>query len=107
MERLTALAVPRRGDPFLVAPRLEAPMVADSPAAQLDLDLLAWDEADDPFARLAEAAAARLGGPPQRIAVGSRTWAEHALGVQRAVPGAVLELAAPVLDRLRMVKTPA
>jgi Xaa-Pro aminopeptidase len=42
-----------------------------------------------------------------RLAVGARTWAEHALGVQRALPGSVLELASPVLDRLRMVKTPA
>jgi Xaa-Pro aminopeptidase len=106
MERLTALAVPRRGDPFLVVPRLEAPMVAASPAALLDLDLLPWDETDDAFARLAEAAAARLGAAPRRIAVGARTWAEHALGVQQAVPGAALELAGPVLDRLRMVKTP-
>jgi Xaa-Pro aminopeptidase len=107
MERLTALAVPRRGRPFLVVPRLEAPMVAASPAAGLDLELLAWDETDDPFALLAGAATARLGGPPRRIAVGARTWAEHALGVQRAAPGAALELAGPVLDRLRMVKTPA
>jgi Xaa-Pro aminopeptidase len=107
MERLTALAVPRRGEPFLVVPRLEAPMVAASPAAGLDLELLAWDETDDPFALLAGAAAARLDGPPRRIAVGARTWAEHALGVQRAAPGAALELAGPVLDRLRIVKTPA
>jgi Xaa-Pro aminopeptidase len=107
MERLTALAVPRRGEPFLVVPRLEAPMVAASPAAALDLDLIPWNETDDAFALLASAAAARLGATPRRIAVGARTWAEHALGVQRAVPGAALELAAPVLDRLRMVKTPA
>jgi Xaa-Pro aminopeptidase len=39
--------------------------------------------------------------------VGARTWAEHALGVHRALPGSALELATPVLDRLRMVKTPA
>src|SRR3712207_9490396 len=36
-----------------------------------------------------------------------RTWAEHALGIARALPGSALELASPVLDRLRMVKTPA
>jgi Xaa-Pro aminopeptidase len=41
------------------------------------------------------------------VAVGARTWAEHALGIQRALPGATLELAGPVVDRLRMVKTPA
>jgi Xaa-Pro aminopeptidase len=107
MERLTALAVPRRGEPLLVVPRLEAPMVEASPAGRLGLEVLAWDETDDPFALLAAAVTARLGSAPARVAVGSRTWAEHALGVQRAVPGAALELAAPVVDRLRMVKTGA
>jgi Xaa-Pro aminopeptidase len=107
MERLTALVVPRRGEPLLVVPRLEAPMVAASPAGALELDLLAWDETDDPFARLATEVTARLGAAPARVAVGNRTWAEHALGLQRALPGAALELASPVLDRLRMVKSPA
>jgi Xaa-Pro aminopeptidase len=107
MERLTALAVPRRGEPFLVVPRLEAPMVDASPAGSLGLELLAWGETDDPFALLADAAGARLGSAPSRIAVGSRTWAEHALGVQRAVAGATLEIAGPVVDRLRMVKSAA
>ncbi len=107
MERLTALVVPRRGEPFLVVPRLEAPMVDASPAGTLGLEVLAWDETEDPFDRLAEAVTARLGGAPARVAVGARTWAEHALGVQRALPGAVLELAGPVIDRLRMIKTPA
>ncbi|WP_231502811.1 Xaa-Pro peptidase family protein [Blastococcus sp. URHD0036] len=107
MERLTALVVPRRGEPFLVVPRLEAPMVGASPAGALDLEVLAWDETDDAFALLARAASDRLGSAPARVAVGSRTWAEHALGVQRALPGSALELAGPVLDRLRMVKTPA
>ncbi|MBJ7453086.1 MAG: aminopeptidase P family protein [Blastococcus sp.] len=107
MERLTALAVPRAGEPFLVVPRLEAPMVGVSPAGALGLDVLAWDETDDPFALLAGAATARLGATPARVAVGARTWAEHALGVQRALPGSALELAGPVLDRLRMVKSAA
>lgn len=107
MERLTALAVPRRGEPFLVVPRLEAPMVEVSPAGALGLEVLAWDETDDPFALLAATATARLGSAPGRVAVGNRTWAEHALGVQRALPGAALELAAPVVDRLRMVKSAA
>jgi Xaa-Pro aminopeptidase len=107
MERLTALAVPRRGEPFLVVPRLEAPMVDASPAGALGVEVLAWDETDDPFALLASAAAARLGSQPARVAVGARTWAEHALGVQRALAGSALELAGPVVDRLRMVKSPA
>jgi Xaa-Pro aminopeptidase len=107
MERLTALVVPRRGEPLLVVPRLEAPMVQASPAGALGLDLVAWDETDDPFARLAAEVTARLGSAPQRVAVGARTWAEHALGIQAALPGSALELAGPVVDRLRMVKSPA
>ena len=107
MERLTALAVPRSGEPLLVVPRLEAPMVDASPAGALGLELIAWDETDDPFALLAAAVTDRLGSAPTRVAVGNRTWAEHALGIQRALPGSALELAGPVIDRLRMVKTPA
>jgi Xaa-Pro aminopeptidase len=107
MERLTALVVPRRGEPFLVVPRLEAPMVDASPAGALGLELLAWDETDDPFALLARTATARLGSAPTRVAVGARSWAEHALGVQCALPGSTLEVASPVVDRLRMVKSPA
>ena len=105
MERLTALAVPRRGEPFLVVPRLEAPMVDAGPAGGLGLELLAWDETDDPFALLARTATARLGTAPTRVAVGARSWAEHALGVQRALPGSSLEIASPVVDRLRRVKS--
>ena len=107
MERLTALAVPRQGEPFLVVPRLEAPMVGASPAGGLGLEVLAWDETDDPFALVALSATGRLGAAPARVAVGDRTWALHALGVAGALPGAALELASPVVDRLRMVKTPA
>ncbi|SFO76708.1 Xaa-Pro aminopeptidase [Geodermatophilus dictyosporus] len=105
MERLTALVVPRVGDPLLVVPRLEAPMVDAGPAGALGLELRAWDETDDPFALLAAEVTARLGAAPTRVAVGARTWAEHALGVHRALPGSALELATPVVDRLRMVKT--
>jgi Xaa-Pro aminopeptidase len=107
LERLTALVVPATGAPLLVVPRLEAPMVAASPAGVLGLELVAWDETDDPFALVAGELRARLGRDPQALAVGARTWAEHALGLQRAVPGSRLELATPVLDRLRVVKSDA
>ncbi|NYJ08154.1 M24 family metallopeptidase [Petropleomorpha daqingensis] len=107
MERLTALVVPARGEPFLVVPRLEAPMVDASPAGALGLSVQAWDETDDAFSVLAGEVSQRLGRTPSRVAVGNRTWAEHALGVQRALPGSALELAAPVVDRLRMVKNAA
>ena len=82
-------------------------MVDAGPAGTLGLDVLPWDETDDPFALLAGAAIGRLGTAPARIGVGARSWAEHALGVQKALPGARLELASPVVDRLRMVKSAA
>src|SRR5215218_5694041 len=82
-------------------------MLGVAPSVNLGLDVLAWNETDDPFALLASAAGARLGGAPKRLGVGARSWAEHALGVQRAVPGSALELATPVVDRLRMVKSAA
>ncbi len=107
LERLTALVVPRSGEPLLVVPRLEAPMVGASPAGALGLEVLAWDETEDPFALLARATTARLGAAVRRLAVGARTWAEHALAVQAAFPGAALELATPVVDRLRVVKSAA
>src|SRR5512140_1758193 len=49
-ERLVALAVPREGGAFLVAPRLEAGPIA---AARPDLEMLVWDEHEDPLQRLA------------------------------------------------------
>ena len=92
MERLTALAVPRRGEPFLVVPRLEAPMVDAGPAGGLGLELLAWDETDDPFALLARAATERLGAAPTRVAVGGahlgRARARRPAGAARVGAGA-------------------
>ncbi len=68
LERLTCLVVPARtgpagSDPFLVVPRLEAPAAQASPAGKLDLEIVGWDETDDPYAlvacRLGQVAALR------------------------------------------------
>lgn len=48
-ERLVALALPRAGEPFLVAPRLEAGPLERECAG---LEVLAWDEHEDPLERL-------------------------------------------------------
>jgi Xaa-Pro aminopeptidase len=48
-ERLVALAIPRRGDPFCVVPRLESDaLAAECPWLELEI----WDEHEDPFERL-------------------------------------------------------
>src|SRR6516164_2887153 len=56
LERLTCLAVPgtgAAGKPFLVVPRLELPAAQASPAGGLGLEIIAWDETDDPYALVA------------------------------------------------------
>ena len=58
LERLTCLAIPAAGPPFLVVPRLELPAAQASPAGDLGLEIIGWDETDDPYALVA---ARRLG----------------------------------------------
>jgi Xaa-Pro aminopeptidase len=53
LERLTCLAVPADGAPFLVVPRLEEPAAKASHAGRLDLEIVGWDETDDPYALVA------------------------------------------------------
>ncbi len=50
LERLTCLAVPAASDPFLVVPRLELPAAQASPAGRLGLEMMAWEETDNPYA---------------------------------------------------------
>ena len=96
-ERLVAFALPRRGDPLCVVPRLEADALAEA-CPWLELEV--WDESEDPFARLFR----RLDlarGPALLIGEGLRTStllrlaaharcrpAAEALGMLRAVKDA-------------------
>jgi Xaa-Pro aminopeptidase len=111
-ERLTLLAVPSSGRPFLVAPRLEAMKAGACPAAAAGmLEVVAWDETDDAYAL----AASQLTDPSRsnaraaandRVLVSSALWAMHVLGLQRVLPGRPFGLATEVLRDLRMAKDP-
>ncbi len=105
LERLTCLAVPAAGDPFLVVPRLELPAAQASPAGDLDLDMVPWDETDDPYALVAR----RLGGLGAGASVGlsDRMWALMVLAFRDALPAVRQDLASVALRALRMRKTPA
>ena len=70
LERLTCLALPAAGDPFLVVPRLELPAAQASPAGASGLEIVAWDETDDPYAVVAR----RL-GPVPSVGLADRMWA--------------------------------
>ncbi|MGH2512986.1 MAG: M24 family metallopeptidase [Candidatus Limnocylindrales bacterium] len=108
LERLTMLAVPAHGAPFLVVPRLEVSSAGTCPAvASGFLEVLTWDETDDAVAILVERLAGGLGHPAGaigRLAIGDRTWATFLLRLQAALPGARFELASAITRQLRMVK---
>jgi Xaa-Pro aminopeptidase len=116
-ERLTCLAVPADGPAFLVAPRLELRSVQASPAGGLGLDIVAWDETDDPY-RLVADRLGRPGSPGSRGAPGrpaalesvglaDQMWAMMVLRFRDALPGARLGLASTALRGLRIRKTDA
>jgi len=101
-ERLTCLAIPAHGDPFLVVPRLEVPAAHASPAGGLGLEILGWDETDDPYALVA----GRL-AEPGTVGLADRMWALMVLRFAAAMPGVRQQLASAALSPLRSVKSAA
>jgi Xaa-Pro aminopeptidase len=109
MERLTLLVVPRDGPVRFVVPRLEATKAEATPLVSAGAaEVLAFDEADDAAARIAELLdpVRRTPGDAGRQPIGlsDRLWAMHVLGLERALPGCHFEPASAVLRDLRQVK---
>jgi Xaa-Pro aminopeptidase len=106
LERLTCLVVPAAGaagaDPFLLVPNLERPAAHASPAGGLGVEIIGWDETDDPYAVVA----GRL-GPVSAVGLSDRMWALMVLRFRAALPGARQELASLALRELRARKSPA
>ncbi|MBO0775859.1 MAG: aminopeptidase P family protein [Actinobacteria bacterium] len=102
LERLTCLAVPAGGEPFLLVPRLEKPAAETSPAAGLGLEIIAWEETEDPYVLLA--GRLKADGP---VGLADRMWALMVLRLREALPGVPQTLASAVLSELRMRKSPA
>jgi Xaa-Pro aminopeptidase len=100
LERLTCLAVPAKGEPFLVVPLLEEPAAKASPAGGSGIEIISWTETQDPYALVAS----RLEGA-RAIGVGNHMWAEMVLAFRDAIPGAEQRLAGEVLRGLRTRKT--
>jgi Xaa-Pro aminopeptidase len=102
LERLTCLVVPAHDDAFLVVPRLEKPAAEASPAGELGIEIVPWDETDDPYALVAS----RLPQALTRVGLDNRMWAEKVLAFRKALPHAEQKLAGDVLRELRMRKSP-
>ena len=95
-------AAGHRAPPALVVPRLEAPGYAHLPLAELGVEVVTWQDGEDPYLLVSD-----LAGGPTRVAVADTMPAAHVFGVRDALPEARLGLAGPVLRELRMRKDAA
>jgi Xaa-Pro aminopeptidase len=102
LERLTCLVIPAADPAFLVVPRLELAAAQASPASGLGLELIPWEETEDPYALIAD----RL-GPVASTGLADQMWALMVLKLRDALPGAKQLLASAALRDLRMRKNPA
>jgi Xaa-Pro aminopeptidase len=101
MERLTCLVIPAEGEPTLVLPRLEQPLARHELGDLAeDIELVAWDETDDPI-RIVQ----RAVGGALRVGVQDQMWARFALRLRAALDPAELVEAGPSMSALRSVKT--
>jgi len=104
-ERLTCLVLPaagHRAPPALVVPRLEAPGWAGLPLDDLGVEVVTWNDGEDPYLLVSD-----LAGGPTRLAVADEMPARHVFGLREALPEAVQTLAGPIVTELRMRKDAA
>jgi Xaa-Pro aminopeptidase len=102
LERLTCLVVPAQGDPLMIVPRLELPAAQASPAGGLGVEMIGWEETDDPYALVAASL-----GRPARVGLADRMWALMVLRMRTAMPGTEQVLASAALRELRARKSVA
>jgi len=103
-ERLTAAILPAEGEPCIVTPFFEAPSVRETLGVPAEVRV--WQEDMDPLALVAGYLKDRkLAARPIGIEETVRYFAVD--GLQRALPGAKLVSANPVVRGCRMIKTPA
>src|SRR5215210_4709806 len=104
-ERLTCLVLPaagHRAPPALVVPRLEAPGWAHLPLDELGVEVVTWNDGEDPYLLVSD-----LAGGPTRLAVADEMPARHVFGLREALPEAAQYLAGPIVTELRMRKDAA
>jgi Xaa-Pro aminopeptidase len=101
LERLTCLVLPAQGDPVLLVPNLEFPAAQASPAGGLGLEIIGWDETDDPYALVA----GQLGHQAGAVGLSDRMWALMVLRLRAALPDTRQKLASLALRDLRARKT--
>lgn len=94
LERITALSVPAEGDAVLFVPRLEAPRVPEGV-----VEVVAWDELDDPIRMLADRCKAS-----DSIAIGDHMWSVFLIRLLERLDSPRLVPASELTRRLREIK---
>jgi Xaa-Pro dipeptidase len=104
-ERLTCLVLPaagHRAPPALVVPRLEAPGWTGLPLDELGVEVVTWNDGEDPYLLISD-----LAGGPTSTALADTMPAVHVFGLRDALPEATQTLAGPIVSELRMRKDAA
>ena len=102
LERLTCLILRVEGTPALVLPRLEEPLARHELGPLADgLEIVPWDETDDPF-RLVSA---RLPGT-LRVGLQDQMWSRFVLRLRALLDPAELVDASPAIGAVRRIKSP-
>jgi len=99
LERLTCLAVNSSGQAWLIVPKLEQPAAVAAGVLEQGIDVLAWNETENPYEILARAV-----GHVKNPVVNNSMWVEKAHHLQAAF-GTTVSLADNILADIRMVKT--
>lgn len=94
-ERLTVLAVPQSGTPWIVSPNTDITDIKSAPVGKLDVELRGWNDGDNPY-ELALKGAASI----KKVALGQSLTADHILQFQARVPEADYVLATYALAEL-------
>jgi Xaa-Pro dipeptidase len=103
-ERLTGAVIPASGQIGVFTPFFEEPSVRESLA--VPADLRTWNEHEDPLQLVARwLGEKKLASGTIGVEETVRYFAVD--GLQRALPGATIRSAAPVVRALRMIKSPA
>jgi Xaa-Pro dipeptidase len=100
-ERLTALVIPREGEPCVVTPEFEEPSVRES--LKIPAEVRIWNEHQNPHDRVAGLLRDRRATGPVGIEETVRYFAVD--GLRRAMPGVEIRPADPVVRGCRMIKT--
>lgn len=99
LERLTCLAVSVSGQSWLIVPKLEMPAAIASGVAQIPVNLLSWEETQNPYELLAtEVGAVNVAIANNLMSLEKAKHLGDALGVE-------LELAEEMLSDLRLIKS--